>query len=475
VPEPQQVRLDVYDDFHHIGTISRSLHDARLPGDAEVLVSTLSTTVRASLVGSSPLTQGSSFFQTTSEAVGRQVIELAREVTMTLTLDTKILPDIDGDGVPDAIDNCPVTFNPDQECARGDGIGDACRGSTADMSVPDLASVATFGCGNGILEAGEQCDSGANNNNSVTTTISNCTTLCRLKANCGNATDANAILDPATGICYATYPTLRNWEDAQRDCQRQGGNLASIGSNTENQRVWSLLNGTTAWIGLSVLPDGSQSWVDGRAVTFFIGTPGGTSSDGGSGGDCYVDSGGSWVPRPCGWPSSGQLDPSPVELHGYVCRFTCGNGVIESPVESCEPPGSVWCTQTCQHVASCSEAQGVTSPTSGHCYFPVTPAVPYVSAICPTGTRLATLQNEAATETALQAVKPVGAAWIGLRSPVTATQWNSGAYFIPHQYHGFVAGQPTATPPDSATVDPVLGGWSDQPAATAYPYLCERL
>src|SRR5262249_7754576 len=142
------------------------------------------------------------------------------EVTMTLTLDTKIPPDSDGDGVPDGIDNCPDSYNPDQACAAGDGIGDDCRGEHNDMGVADLARppVAPASCGNGVREAGEQCDDGANNDDSVTTTISRCTTQCRLKANFGDATDANGVLDPATGVGYAVFSTLKNWENAQRDC-----------------------------------------------------------------------------------------------------------------------------------------------------------------------------------------------------------------------------------------------------------------
>jgi hypothetical protein len=41
--------------------------------------------------------------------------------------------DTDGDGVPDLVDNCPYTYNPDQKDSGGvntttpDGIGDACQ------------------------------------------------------------------------------------------------------------------------------------------------------------------------------------------------------------------------------------------------------------------------------------------------------------------------------------------------------------
>ena len=39
--------------------------------------------------------------------------------------------DSDADCIPDAVDNCPVTFNPDQLDADGDGVGDVCDNCTS--------------------------------------------------------------------------------------------------------------------------------------------------------------------------------------------------------------------------------------------------------------------------------------------------------------------------------------------------------
>jgi hypothetical protein len=47
-------------------------------------------------------------------------------------------PDSDGDGVPDDVDNCPGTANPDQADSNMDGIGDACQVADRDEDgVPD--------------------------------------------------------------------------------------------------------------------------------------------------------------------------------------------------------------------------------------------------------------------------------------------------------------------------------------------------
>jgi len=58
--------------------------------------------------------------------------------------------DTDGDGIPDALDNCPFTPNPDQLDTDGDGIGDACD-NCAFIANPNQSDIN----GNGV---GDVCD-----------------------------------------------------------------------------------------------------------------------------------------------------------------------------------------------------------------------------------------------------------------------------------------------------------------------------
>ncbi|MGH9366993.1 MAG: PA domain-containing protein [Thermoanaerobaculia bacterium] len=64
--------------------------------------------------------------------------DLPHEVDLTLPLLFELgwSDDADGDGVANASDNCPKTFNPDQADANGDGIGDACERSVDPLENP---------------------------------------------------------------------------------------------------------------------------------------------------------------------------------------------------------------------------------------------------------------------------------------------------------------------------------------------------
>lgn len=81
-------------------------------------------------------------------------------------------PDLDGDGKPDALDNCPKIKNADQADGDGDGVGDVCdncpavkNADQADANTDGVGDACSTGvCGNGKQEAGEECDDGGTQN-----------------------------------------------------------------------------------------------------------------------------------------------------------------------------------------------------------------------------------------------------------------------------------------------------------------------
>jgi hypothetical protein len=52
---------------------------------------------------------------------------------------SSVIIDSDGDGIADADDNCPNTYNPDQADTNGNGIGDACEG------IPPVPTLSEWG------------------------------------------------------------------------------------------------------------------------------------------------------------------------------------------------------------------------------------------------------------------------------------------------------------------------------------------
>jgi len=65
-----------------------------------------------------------------------------------------LLPDLDGDGITDGIDNCPTVFNPNQLDGNADGFGDACVDPSAVISPnADVHPTVTIGSGS-IIDKG---------------------------------------------------------------------------------------------------------------------------------------------------------------------------------------------------------------------------------------------------------------------------------------------------------------------------------
>ncbi|HEY7956648.1 MAG TPA: lectin-like protein [Polyangia bacterium] len=486
-PVPSAVTMNVYDSFGVIAAHA-GLDGAKLPGAVMVLVSPDAARVRAYAFGRTDDGQ-------LVQAVGATDVTAGVESGFELLLSTSPVADLDGDGVPDEIDNCPTVANSDQSAVDGAPDGDACAVVSPDLGAGDAAPAAGGGsdgggvtpasCGDGKIDPGEQCDDGAGNSDSPAS-AARCTSRCRLRAACGQVTGAlGASVDPATGHCYVAWGAPLDWASAERDCQSRGGDLVSITSQGENDRVRTLVGATTAWIGLTTPPaqavaTQSWKWVTGEPVSYNGFAPS-QPNDGGSGEDCGQIASDGWHDYACGWASTGNLPLSSELTFPYVCETGCGNGVVE-PGEQCDPPGAS-CTATCQSRAACTEAGAISSTVNGHCYFALASAYSYASALaaCPAGTHLATLNEPVESEAALKAI--ASDSWIALSAMSVPGDfsWDVGTeVFDPQRYHGFTgATDPNQAAPACAVVTnvPPSGnpGWRDRGCTTdVYPPLCER-
>jgi hypothetical protein len=65
--------------------------------------------------------------------------------------------DLDGDGVPNAADNCPSVYNPDQADEDSDGIGDVCD-NCPEIANPDQADTEEIKAGLAADGIGDVCD-----------------------------------------------------------------------------------------------------------------------------------------------------------------------------------------------------------------------------------------------------------------------------------------------------------------------------
>jgi hypothetical protein len=494
------ILLTVY-DRNGVVIAGRSLGSSRqLPGDVLVLVSPHAGEARAHVLAWS----AGAFV---GEAANRVPVVPDHEGLLSLMLSSTPLPDEDGDGVPDNIDNCPTVANPDQLSSFGDTLGDACNaggqaggggtdpgdlgapGSSGDLGGPgdDGGIVVTAPhCGDGNVDPGEQCDSGAANSDDPAATTATCTSQCRRRAGCGSVAGAlGAKIDPTTGHCYVSWRGPLNFAGAQRDCQARGGTLAVITSAAENVLLQSLVGAVSAWIGLELTPGTPTTyrWVDGEPVAYTAFAPGQPDDGAGTGvaEECGAVTPLGWDDLPCGFPATGDLPASLLFTLPYVCETGCGNGVVE-PGETCDPPNGTTCTPSCQTKLACTESGGYSSPINGHCYFEIDNSVDYATARkdCPAGTHLATLGDVSESEAAQLAINATYPdAWIALRAPTDVTQFawdeSSTETFLSRRYHGFLLVEPNNQNPPACARVSLAAGWKDKDCSgNYYSTLCER-
>jgi thrombospondin type 3 repeat protein len=133
-PPPDELRISVF------GNTSAILQNQRLPASGPLVPSsptslgTVTIYLPDAAAGPPPQTTAHARLDVRALVAGAPKLEGALEVDVprgtqvaaTVTLRAGALPDGDGDGVPDVIDDCPATANPNQADADGNGLGDVC-------------------------------------------------------------------------------------------------------------------------------------------------------------------------------------------------------------------------------------------------------------------------------------------------------------------------------------------------------------
>ncbi len=159
---------------------------------------------------------------------------------------------------PPKLDRC--LDHPGGGCPARDGSGGSggaestSTTSSAAMSSSSTGPVAPV-CGNGIREAGEQCDDGN------TTSGDGCSATCQVEC-----TGPGLYLDPATFHCYRFVAMMLPWGGARDACLGTNEHLATFGSAGELDAVAPHAPGQV-WI------DGERSgqgfiWGDGEPWSF---------------------------------------------------------------------------------------------------------------------------------------------------------------------------------------------------------------
>jgi cysteine-rich repeat protein len=118
-------------------------------------------------------------------------------------------------------------------------------------------------CGDGKLDAGEECDDG-NNSNGPSPRGDGCTSTCQVACRYGTKFGTH---------CYEEVTSERTWQAAQNDCLSVGGYLATVTSSAEQSYlITSVMRSDGVdryWLGLTdAVTEGSYKWVSGEPFSY---------------------------------------------------------------------------------------------------------------------------------------------------------------------------------------------------------------
>jgi cysteine-rich repeat protein len=174
---------------------------------------------------------------------------------------------------------------------------EACDDGNADDTDACLSTCQAAACGDGIVQTDEECDDG--NGRAGDWCDGNCLKECLL----GYAQWESE------GNCYAYFPELVSWDDANTACLLVGAHLVSVQSVTEQTALAAGVP-ADAWIGLTDQnSEGTYLWYEGPEEVLTPTCTNWATAPAGAGDCAAIEStNGTWSEASC------------VASLGYVCE-----------------------------------------------------------------------------------------------------------------------------------------------------------
>lgn len=144
----------------------------------------------------------------------------------------------------------------------GSPSGAGAAGDEAGGSAGEPSSTPQPMCGNGIIEAGEECDPSSASDHD------GCDAQCRVVC----AEHGDDVLESSDHHCYAGYREAE-FEASRKDCESRGAHLATVGSAAENELILEFIVESKYLGGFEDVPitaegTGDYRWITGEPLTF---------------------------------------------------------------------------------------------------------------------------------------------------------------------------------------------------------------